>query len=398
MKKTTIIEVILIITIIILSSVLGAYNLLNIKPSTPTPTTGPYSTINPSQEPSTSETSTPSTSSPSSTENPSPTETTPSEIKLLDARNASITIHLPLQRIVTLDSGLTELFVAIGLGDKIVGRDETSTTPASVLSIPVVGANSYEPNIEKIIELNPDVIFSDSMLCWNDGAYDQLDSADIPIYITDPIRTKPATLDDLKPETPTEVDTTCDLLQKLSVIVGNQEVVNKYVDFVQYYNNLVRDRLATLSRDEKPRVMIEWYKPYMTFQTTGIYQAGGINIAENISVYAPVLSPEFVVQQNPEIIIRLISSPTHDQQEFKAARDQILARPELQTVDAVKNSQVYICDYSLRSGIHSVIGYIYQAKWCQPELFADLDPVAINQELEEKFFGNVLAGGTFVYP
>jgi iron complex transport system substrate-binding protein len=318
-------------------------------------------------------------------------------LNLQDGRNASVTIRLPLERIVSLNSGLTELLVAIGLGDKIVGRDETSVTPGSVLSIPVVGANAYEPNVEKIIELNPGVIFSDSMLCYNEGAYDQLAKAGIPIYITDPITAQPATPDDLKPETPTNVDATCDLLQKLSVIVDDKKIIDDYVEFVQYYNNLVRDRLATLSRDQKPRVMLEWYKPYMTFQTVNIYQAGGINIAENLSVYAPTLSPEFVVKENPQIIIRLISSQTHDEQEFANLRNQILDREELADVAAVKNNKVFICDYTFRGGIHSIMGYIYWAKWCQPDLFADLDPVAINHELEQIFCVATLPEGTFVF-
>lgn len=391
MKKNTIIEVVLIILIISISSIIGAFNFLNIDPSKPTPSGGPSTSVNPSTMPSAGESSSPSS------ENPSVTETSPSVLNLQDGRNASVTIRLPLERIVSLNSGLTELLVAIGLGDKIVGRDETSVTPGSVLSIPVVGANAYEPNVEKIIELNPGVIFSDSMLCYNEGAYDQLAKAGIPIYITDPITAQPATPDDLKPETPTNVDATCDLLQKLSVIVDDKKIIDDYVEFVQYYNNLVRDRLATLSRDQKPRVMLEWYKPYMTFQTVNIYQAGGINIAENLSVYAPTLSPEFVVKENPQIIIRLISSQTHDEQEFANLRNQILDREELADVAAVKNNKVFICDYTFRGGIHSIMGYIYWAKWCQPDLFADLDPVAINHELEQIFCVATLPEGTFVF-
>ena len=107
-----------------------------------------------------------------------------------------------------------------------------------------------------------------------------------------------------------------------------------------------------------------------------VYQAGGYNIAENQTVYAPVLSPEFVVQQNPTAIIEMISSPTHNINDFIAARDATLARPELQNVTAIKNGNVYVCDFDARSGVRAVIGYLYWAKWLQPSLFPDIDPAS----------------------
>jgi iron complex transport system substrate-binding protein len=150
-------------------------------------------------------------------------------------------------------------------------------------------------------------------------------------------------------------------------------------------------------RSEKPLVLIEWYRPYQSFQTSNVYQAGGVNIAENISLYAPQLSSEFVVQQNPDIIIRLISSLPHDKQDFIDQRIEIMNRPALANVTAVQKGQVYICDYAIRGGVACVTGYLYWAKWCQPSLFTDMDPEAIGQQMYQEFYG-VTIEGTFAYP
>jgi hypothetical protein len=45
--------------------------------------------------------------------------------------------------------------------------------------------------------------------------------------------------------------------------------------------------------------MLEWYQPYNTFVTPGLDQAGGVNIAENQTVYAPILKPRIRRRTKP---------------------------------------------------------------------------------------------------
>ena len=51
----------------------------------------------------------------------------------------------------------------------------------------------------------------------------------------------------------------------------------------------------------------------------------------------------------------------------------------------------------LSGGVHSIVGYLYWAKWCQPDYFADIDPVAIQAEIDQKFFGTTFSG-IYAYP
>lgn len=397
MKRTTLVASMCIIGVIVVASVYGAYNFFQVPiSSSPNPTSSPQpantASPAPTQAPS-------STASPSATNEPTlpqitlPTiPTVPTKVTIVDGAGRNVTLTVPVERIVTINSGLTEMLCALGVQGKIVGRDKSSNMPASVLSIPIVGDNSYLPNVEVILELKPDVIFADSMLPYNSVAMSQLEAAGIPIFIANPIDPEPTKHSNL-----TVVDFSCNLISKLAAIVGNQGKANEYINYVQYYNNLVKTRIATLTQAQRPKVMLEWYKPYNTFVTPGLDQAGGINIAENQTVYAPVLSPEFVVEQNPAIIIRMSSSSNHNLADFIAERDEILNRAALANVDAIKNRRVYICDWDIRGGISSVVGYLYWSKWCQPTLFADIDPAAIHAELYQKFFGTTVQG-TFAYP
>lgn len=309
-----------------------------------------------------------------------------------DGSGKMLTLKLPVDRIVSLNSGLTEIICALGAEDKMVGRDEGSTIPPSVTDTPIVGPHSYSPNLELILELEPDLIVADSMLPYNKAAYAQLVNEGITIFISDP--------EDSQPETQsnsTAVDFACNLVTTLSQIVGGKDIAAEFVEFAQYYNNLVKERLETVPRDERPKVLLEWYQAYQTFVTPGLDQAGGINIAENQTEYAPTLSIEFVLEQNPDIMIRQISSWQHVEEDFIEMREEILSRPYMSGINAIINEKVYICDFAARGGIRSVIGYLYWAKWCQPELFADIDPEAVNEELDHEFFGTTMPA-VYAYP
>ncbi len=312
-----------------------------------------------------------------------------------------MTIPLPVTRIAALDGGIAEILCAMGCRDLIVGRTDSCTMPPSILSVKSYGENDYAPNVEALITLDPDVIFASSMLPYNPTAYQQLKNAGIPVYIIDtttPEPTNPSKLtkDELYALS-TPIDFTCGLMQNFTKIVGHQTEVDSYVKWAQNYNKIVKDRIYALTPSQQVKTYLEWYGYGRTFVTASVYQAGGINIAENQTVYSPTLSTEFIVEQNPSAIIVLIASPSHNINDFIAARNDVLNRTSLQNVDAVKYGRVYVCDFDARSGVRCVIGYLYWAKWLQPSLFSDIDPAIVNQELNQKFFGTAIAG-TFAYP
>jgi len=64
------------------------------------------------------------------------------------------------QKIISLVPSLTELIIDLGLEKKLIGRTRFCIHPEQVVSeIPVVGGTK-NPNLEKIFELNPDLIIA----------------------------------------------------------------------------------------------------------------------------------------------------------------------------------------------------------------------------------------------
>lgn len=64
------------------------------------------------------------------------------------------------QKIISLVPSLTELLIDLGLERKLIGRTRFCIHPEEIVpGIPVVGGTK-NPNLEKIIELNPDLIIA----------------------------------------------------------------------------------------------------------------------------------------------------------------------------------------------------------------------------------------------
>jgi iron complex transport system substrate-binding protein len=127
-----------------------------------------------------------------------------------------------------------------------------------------------------------------------------------------------------------------------------------------------------------------------------IVEAGGINIA-NETVPVPILSTEYVLEKNPDIILRMLTYlDGFDLSSFQALRDEMMTRNGMSEVKAVQDGQVYI----VRDAVivsRETIGLLYYAKWFHPDLFADINPAAIDAEYLQKFYGVTLTG-VFTYP
>jgi len=319
-----------------------------------------------------------------------PSETAPEKetITVVDVLGVAVEVEVPVERIISLASDLSEIICALGSEDKIVGRDATSIFPPSILEKPVVGESSYNPNLEVLLELNPDLVVSDSML--TSETRQMIEGAGVPVFIS--------TTGELDPRsTVTAINLTGQLVTKFGLILGEEEKANEIVDYMESYEDLVNERIKNLTPSEKPLVYYEWYTPWYSCVTASVTHSGGINIAANETVSFPTLSPEYVVEKNPDVIIRMISSSDHDVADFQTMREEILNRPGLSGVKAVKEGRVYIYDYAVRTGIRIPAGLLYWAKWFHPSLFEDIDPAAIHKELIQRFFGIELEG-VFAYP
>jgi iron complex transport system substrate-binding protein len=64
----------------------------------------------------------------------------------------------------------------------------------------------------------------------------------------------------------------------------------------------------------------------------------------------------------------------------------------------VKSGKVYIVDINMASGLAEVANMLYYAQWFHPDLFEDVDPRAVHEEIYQKYFDMDIEGVHQVYP
>ena len=315
-----------------------------------------------------------------------------------------VTVHKPVERLVILMQPDAEVLRALNVADKIFGvgsniRDDQVFFP-KLSKLPSVGSSHRVLDYEAILNLRPDLLVA----YRRDPKW--LDEEKLPgVKVIGMGLTSPRGF--------------TERVRQLGYILDKEEEAEEYINWHEGWVNKIKSRAEGLSEDEKPRVFI-----WEHFQLGGGYQTitkqrhrkhdscvivGGINIGADLKGDMPAVDPEWVIEQNPDIIVTYTHPAfrpmpsgygTDDPSEMAAVREDILNRPELANVNAVKNGRVYILG-PLSNGGRFLICAAYQAKWFHPDLFEDLDPQAIHQEYLTEFQGldyDLNEHGVFVYP
>lgn len=115
-----------------------------------------------------------------------PTPALPVTVRGFDGVDVTIT---DTSRIVAADQygTLTETVYALGLGDRLVGRDTAAEFPA-VEGVADVTPSGHSMSTEAILDLNPTVVLTDTSIGPR-SVQDQLRAAGIPVVFFDPTRT-----------------------------------------------------------------------------------------------------------------------------------------------------------------------------------------------------------------
>ncbi|MCK4736499.1 MAG: ABC transporter substrate-binding protein, partial [Methanophagales archaeon] len=337
------------------------------------------------------------------------------ELTYVDLFGEMATVHKPIKRLVVFSHSAGEVIRALNVQEIVVGVDEIICDEKlyflELSKLPMVGS-WHVPDYEAILNQNPDAVmtfipqaayWATKKAEWNE----KLPGVNIITlgYVNPPTGEKY-----------TDIDKYNDLIQstrKLGYILDKEDEAEEFCDWWEGYFNTIKSRTDQLSEDEKPRVFMEWLRDYKFAKITRairIYNvAGGIDICADAGLPSGQVDPEWVIVQNPDIIVKhvyLYYTPcgyeVDDPSELIAAREEILNRPELAAVSAVKNNRVYIlAEPEYINGPGSLFGIAYCAKWFHPDLFEDLDPEAIHQEYLDRFQHidyDLDEHGVFVYP
>jgi len=298
-------------------------------------------------------------------------------VTIVDSTGHSVNVSLPVDRMVCISSRASEIVYALGDGDKIVGRDSYSFFPKSLERVPVVAGSSYNPDVEAILKINPDMVVADSML--SDDNRKKIEAGDIPVIV----------------ETALDPTTLAVFVNHLGIVLDKEARADEIISFIDKYQHIIKERTASLKAEDKPKVYFEFAQPYNTAASGTLFHnlttaAGGINIAADEPIQYPVVDAEWVIKKNPDIIFGYATADTAEENltnKMKEVRDEILARPALSDVKAIKDGRVYILGDPVAWGIRSIVGELYLAKWFYPDLFKDIDPNAVLGEIHQKFFG-----------
>jgi iron complex transport system substrate-binding protein len=309
-----------------------------------------------------------------------PANNTTSEVTITDTNGNTVTLPATANRIVVLNSDSAEVLVAIGAKDKIVGVASTVKNNPTVGSFFVnttdVG-NWQTPNPEQIALLQPDVIIS---------------------YASSPPKNK----DQLEMTNATIVQLDCGNLKTIigditamGKIAGKEQEAQAYAQYIQSAIDMVTDRTANLTESEKPTVYWEYNKVWVTAGNTSggdtiMNMAGATNIAGSLgnkSSQQPPVSPEFVLDQNPQIVMKYsgytVTNTTLEG--FTALRNDVVSREGIASTDAAKNGKVYVISSTIAYGPKAFEGLLYMAKVAHPDRFADVDPAAKLDEYAARF-------------
>lgn len=209
-------------------------------------------------------------------------------IEYTDAMGNKILIENEPVKIISLAPNMTESIFAIGKGDILVGRTEYCTYPEAALQVPTIGS-IMEPNIEKIVEIMPDLVFASSI---------------VPLEAVEQLRSLGIQVVSMKNEE--SFDSTYNTILDLGYILGAQEQADLIVKEMQEEVKYITEKVSNAPKVSTYYVIAYGeYGDYTpgggTFINDVITMAGGINIASDMEGWK--YSKEKLIEQDPDIII-----------------------------------------------------------------------------------------------
>ena len=291
-----------------------------------------------------------------------------------DYHGREVRVPLPVNRLITLNSGVSEVVAALGAADRTVGRDSFSTFPSCIRRVSVVGRNSSSPNMETILALQPDLLVADAM--FDEGKIKLLENRGIPVII-------------VSTSNPERLPA---LVRSLGSVLQAEDRAEEILTLMDKALREVERAVAALelSQDGRTTVYFENRRQNKSASALSghdffIRSAAGVNIAASEPVKFPLLSPEFITMSNPDVIIRRVSGDIHPEA-MEAMRLSIMDRPSLRLVDAVKKGRVYIVKSDLFISLRYPVGIAYFAHLLYPEAF-ELDPSDVHRRYIRAFYG-----------
>ncbi|MFO7815444.1 MAG: cobalamin-binding protein [Halanaerobiales bacterium] len=281
-------------------------------------------------------------------------------LTVTDGLGEEIVLEEKPTKIISISPNMTEILFAVGAGDNVIGVTTFADYPEEATEVDKIGTIT-EPNIEKIIEMEPDVVIASSVNKME--TVDRLKELNVKVagFSAD------------------NVNMGIENIKKIGKLTGNEkesdEIVTEMYIKIAEINNLVEEHLED---NDKRKVFYEiWNDPLYTagennFIDDLINMAGGINIGRLAEGQWPQYNLEKLLVEDPEVYIS-----TPHSAEMEVSKEQIKNRDQYQSISAIKNDRVYLIDEDIvnRPSPRLVKGLELMTKAVFPELSEEVDEI-----------------------
>ena len=264
----------------------------------------------------------------------------PATVQVRDDLGRPLTLPAHPRRLVSLAPSMTEMLYAVADTATIIARTQADDYPAAVLRKPVV--NSYPLDIERLVTLRPDVVFTVEGMTPPDAA-ERLRQLGIPVYYQKYRR----------------VGDVLRGLRDLGHLLGREAQARRLTDSLQRQ----LDTLAARPAGAAPLTVLAlasadpiYAYGQNTLFTDEVRLAGGQNAVRDTFAQAyPALTREYVLKLNPEVVLggsfgKLDSTLFKNNPELRRTRayqarrvyrvpGSLLQRPSPRVVETVRELQ-----------------------------------------------------------
>ncbi|MFW6126191.1 MAG: ABC transporter substrate-binding protein [Chloroflexota bacterium] len=293
-----------------------------------------------------------------------PAASQPETRTIVDGAGREVAVPIHVDRVVSLVTGITGILYEIDAGGKIVGVTKAQPYPTPYYypqsdKLPDVGSIA-NINVEQVMSLEPDIVFTTEFFVKQAQS---LVERDITVVA---IRT--GSLKDLVWN-----------VKFIGSIVGQRAEAEELGQDMESTLDMIGDRTADLAREDRPDVYVEGSQQItygaMTYCTESILKAGGVNIYGQSPIKMPQTNIEYVVEQNPDVV--LLFEVAKDKEQFvdKAEEhiQEVKNRPGWETIGAVRQSRICVIENRyLNFGPDHPKSVVAMAKFFHPDLFSDI--------------------------
>ena len=229
------------------------------------------------------------------------------------------------KRIISLSPSITEILFEIGSGNQVIAVDNLSNYPNEA---PITDISAYDPNVEAISLLNPDLV----ILSYN---IKNLKAALKKIGIETIYLPAPFNFEDI-----------LDQIDYLGLQTGNEDKAKKLI-------SKMKNRMKTLQKlrenEKATKIYHEidpnYYSPSKFSFIGDIYQKLNYkNVADKADISNlgyPKLSPELIISENPDLIVL----PGKDNKYV----EKVKLRPGWGYIEAVKKNNFLLTNNDIAS-------------------------------------------------